>query len=119
MSSFKSSWKHFLLSNPEFAFSNNHISKIKELSDPAKPFEDSFEEISKNNGISFISFDPSRTEIQLFHHNQIVGGNWENPNKIMASIRGFDNSARPVQIIMKSIKTVREKLLPSNRSQLR
>jgi len=109
MSALKSSWKNFLLSNPEFEASNNHIPQILSLSDPALPFKDMFDEISKNHGISLISFDPSESEIQLFHHNQIVGGSWENPKKVLASIRGFDNSTCPVQIVLKSIKIIKTK----------
>jgi hypothetical protein len=30
--------------------------------------------ISKNNGIAFISLDPSETEIQLFHNGTTLGG---------------------------------------------
>jgi hypothetical protein len=43
MSTFKASWKNFLLSNPEFEDSNNHFTKIKELSDPGANFETTFE----------------------------------------------------------------------------
>jgi len=109
MSSFKASWKNFLLSNPEFEKSNNHLPKILALSDPIEPFESVFEEISKNHGISLISFDPSESEIQLFHHNQIIGRSWDNPKKYFTSIRGSDNSARPIQIVLKSIKVVKTK----------
>jgi hypothetical protein len=109
MSSFKASWKNYLLSNPEFEKSNNHLPKILALSDPIEPFESVFEEISKNHGISLISFDPSESEIQLFHHNQIIGRSWDNPKKYFTSIRGSDNSARPVQIVLKSIKVVKTK----------
>jgi hypothetical protein len=109
MSALKSSWKNFLLSNPEFEVSNNHVPQILSLSDPALPFKDMFDEISKNHGISLIYFDPSELEIQLFHHNQIVGGSWENPKKVLASIRGFDNSTCPVQIVLKSIKIIKKK----------
>jgi len=109
MSSFKASWKNFLLFNPEFEVSNNHLARILALSNPIAPFEKVFEEISKNNGVSLISFDPSESEIQLFHHNQIIRGSWENPKKLLASMRGFDNSACPIQIVLKSIKVIKAK----------
>jgi hypothetical protein len=85
------------------------LARILALSNPIAPFDKVFEEISKNNGISLISFDPSESEIQLFHHNQIIGGSWENPKKLLASIHGFDNSTRPIQIVLKSIEVVKAK----------
>lgn len=112
MSALKSSWKHFLLSNPEFETSNNFLAKIKELSDPAVLFDSSFEEISKNPGIAMISLDPSESSIQLFHHNQIIGGTWDNPSKLFVSICGFDKSVRPIQIVKKSLKVAKAKVPP-------
>jgi hypothetical protein len=109
MSSFKNSWKNYLLSNPELDISNKHLSKIKELSDPAISFGTSFEEISKNQGISFICFDPTETFIQLIHHCHVLGGSWSNPNKVLLGILGSDMSAKPVQLILKSIKVVKSK----------
>jgi hypothetical protein len=112
MSSLKLSWKNFLLSNPDFETSNNHILKMTKLCGPESSFETAFEELSKNSGISFISLDPSESEIQLFHHNQVLGGSWDNPKKVFASVRGIDNLARPIQIIMKSVKSVKAKTPP-------
>jgi len=109
MSSFKNSWKNYILSNPELDISNKHLAKIKELSDPATPFGISFEEISKNQGISFICLDPTETFIQLIHHCHVLGGSWSNPNKILLGILGSDKSAKPIQLILKSIKVVKSK----------
>jgi hypothetical protein len=111
ISSFKNSWKNNLLSNPELDISNKHLSKIKELSDPATPFGISFEEMSKNQGISFICFDPTETFIQLFHHCHVLGGSWSNPTKVFLSILVSDKSAKPIQLILKSIKVVKSKTI--------
>jgi hypothetical protein len=109
MSSFKNSWKQFLLSNPELDVSNKHILKIRDLCAPGTPFEGAFEIISKNSGISFISLDPMESSIQLFHHCQVIGGTWVSPTKTFVCILGFDNSARPIHIIPKSIKIIKTK----------
>ena len=74
MSSFKASWKNFLLTNKDFESSNEHLTKIKELADPGSNFEVTFEIVSKNPGIAFISFDPTESSIQLFHHCHVTGG---------------------------------------------
>jgi len=108
MSSFKVSWKNFLLTNPELETSNNHLMKFKDLVDPNSNFEVSFEIVSKNPGIAFISFDPTESSIQLFHHCHIKGGSWASPYKSLISILGVDDSAGPIQIITKSVKTVKK-----------
>jgi len=109
MSPFKNSWKQFLLSNHELDVSNKHILKIRDLCAPGTPFEGAFEIISKNSGISFISLDPMESSIQLFHHCQVIGGTWVSPTKTFVCILGFDNSARPIHIIPKSIKIIKTK----------
>jgi len=109
MTSFKHSWKHFLLSNPELDIPQNHFAKIKDLAEPGTVFEDVFEIISKNPGISFISLDPSESSIQLFHHCHVIGGSWASPSKSLVCILGVDDSARPIQVISKSVKIVKAK----------
>jgi hypothetical protein len=64
MSAFNLSWKNFLLVNPDSKISNKHLEKIKELVGSTVTFKSAFKEISKNQGIAFISFDPSD---QLFN----------------------------------------------------
>jgi hypothetical protein len=109
MPSFKESCKHFLLSNPDFDVANKHVSKIKELSDPGTPFDISFEEISKNQGILFICVDPTETFLQLIHNCHVIGGSWANPLKMLVGILGTDKNAKPIQLILKSVKTVKTK----------
>jgi len=84
--------------------------KIKELSDLGTPFDISFEEISKNQGISFICVDPTETFLQLIHHCHVIGGSWANPLKTSVGIRGTDKNAKPIQLILKSVKTVKTKM---------
>lgn len=109
MSSFKKSWKQFLLSNKELEVSNNYFRKIKELSDPGIAFEVSFVLISKNQGISFICVDPTESFIQLLHNCHVLRGGWDNPSKILVSILGTDKTAKPVQLILKSVKSLKAK----------
>jgi len=111
MSSFKKSWKNFLLCNPEFDESNNHFEKIKELADPGANFEVVFEIVSKNPGIAFITLDPSESMIQLLHHCHVIGGSWSSPSKSLISILGINEQARPVQIISKSVKAIKTRTI--------
>ncbi len=101
--------EEFLLTNPELETSNNHLTKIKDLADPNSNIEVSFEIVSKDPGIAFISFDPTESLIQLFHHWHIIGGSWASPSKSLISILGVDDLARPIQIITKSVKVVKTK----------
>jgi hypothetical protein len=103
--------EEFLLTNPELETSNNHLTKIKDLADPNSNFEVSFEIVSKDPGIAFISFDPTESLIQLFHHWHIIGGSWASPSKSLISILGVDDLARPIQIITKSVKTVKKQTI--------
>jgi hypothetical protein len=75
--------------------------KIKDLADPGSNFEVTFEIVSKNPRIAFISFDPTESSIQLFHHCHVTGGSWASPTKAYISILGVDDLARPIQIITK------------------
>lgn len=90
MSLFKASWKNFLLTNKDFETSNKHLSKIRELADPGSSFEVTFEIVSKIP--AFISFDPTESSIQLFHHCHVIGGSWASPTKSFISILGVDDS---------------------------
>jgi hypothetical protein len=89
--------------------SNSQLSKIKAAVGPLTPFSVSFKEISKNKGISFLSLDQSETQLKLFHSGTIIGGSWSSPSKILASVLGFDNSTKPILILEKSIKDVKQK----------
>ena len=103
------SWKDFFLSSKHLDTSNDHLIRIKASVGPSIPFVSSFEEISKNPGISFLSLDPSESQLQLFHHGTIIGGSWSSPSKHLVSVLGFDHSAKPIQIVEKSIKDVKHK----------
>jgi hypothetical protein len=95
--------------NKNLTSSDNHLEKIKMASAHSIPFIKSFEEISKNDGIAFLFLDPSEAHLQLIHHVTILGGNWNNPSKQAVAILGMDDNAKPVQIIQKSIKNIKEK----------
>jgi len=110
MSSFKNSWKNFLLSNPDFDVANKHVSKIKELSDPGTPFDISFEEIEKYQGILSICIDPTETFHQLIHHCHVIEGSWADQLKTFVGILGTDKNGKPIQLILKSVQTVKTKM---------
>jgi hypothetical protein len=74
------------------------LSKIKGSVSISTDFLDSFEIISKNDGISFHSLDPSKLEMQLFHHGTIIGGSWSNPEKHHIAILASDTNAKSIQI---------------------
>jgi len=59
--------------------------------------------------ISFICLDPTESFIQLVHHCHVLGGSWSNPNKVFVGILGSDKSAKPIQLISKSIKVNKSK----------
>ncbi len=98
------SWKDFFLSSKHLDSSNGHLIRIKASVGPSIPFLTSFEEISKNPGISFLSLDPSKSQLQLFHHGTIIGGLWSSPTKHLVSVLALDQSAKPIQIVEKSIR---------------
>ncbi len=56
------SWKDIILSDNARDSSNAFLPKIKAVVGPLIPFVDSFDEISKNQGIAFLSLDPSETQ---------------------------------------------------------
>jgi hypothetical protein len=103
------SWKDYFSSNKSLDSSNNHLVHIRNSVGPSIPFKTSFEEISKNKGISFLSLDPTESHMQLFHHGAIIGGSWASPSTQLISILGFDHNAKPIQIVQKSIKDVKVK----------
>jgi hypothetical protein len=45
--------------------------------------------------------------MQLFHHPSIIGGSWMNPMKSFVAILGVDVDAKPVEIIIKSVKDIK------------
>jgi hypothetical protein len=57
------SWKERIFSQKELDRSNSQLSKIKVAVGPLTPFSVSFQEISKNKGISFLSLDQSETQL--------------------------------------------------------
>jgi len=63
----------------------------------------------KNEGIAFIFLDPSETHLQSLYHGQILGGSWPSPTKCMVAVLGTDIQAKPIQIVKKSIKSIKEK----------
>jgi hypothetical protein len=103
------SWKDLLLLDRARDSSNAFLSKIKAADGPSIPFVDSFEEISKNQGIAILSLEPSKTQLQLFHHGVVLGESWSSPNKQLVSVLGLDSSTKPVQIISKSVRDVKQK----------
>ncbi len=103
------SWKDYFSSNKSLDSSNNHLVQIRNSVGPSIPFKTSFEEISKNKGISFLSLDPTESHMQLFHHGAIFGGSWNSPSTQLVSVLGFDHNAKPIQIVQKSIKDVKVK----------
>ncbi len=102
-----STWKDIFTSNKHWDYSNSLLDKIKTTVSSDKPFVQSFEEISKNPGVTLLSLDPTESQPQLFHHPQIVGGSWTSPDKKMAAVLGFDSDAKPVQLVSKSIKDIK------------
>jgi hypothetical protein len=63
----------------------------------------------KNQGISFICVDPTESFIQLFHHCHVIGGGWNNPSKTLVSIFGLEKTAKPIQLILQSVKIIKAK----------
>ena len=102
-------WKKHFLFNKNLDTSNQHMNKILKALAHSIPFVKSFEEISKNEGVSFLFLDPSETHMQLLHHGSVLGGNWSSSTKLLVAVLGTENDAKPIQIIKKSIKIVKEK----------
>jgi hypothetical protein len=102
-------WKDLFLSQKKINCSHVYLPKMKAAVGPLIPFIHSFDEILKNKGISFLSLDPSQTQLQLFHNGVIIGGSWSSPSKLLESILDFNKSAKPIQIVEKLIKDAKQK----------
>jgi len=109
-SSSLSLWKNYLLTNKTLDTSNGHLEKLKNSSNHMISFIKSFEEISKNDGIAFLFLDPSKTHLQVLHHEPSIGI----PLKQSVAVLGMDPQAKPIRIIQKSIKNVKENPFLSN-----
>jgi hypothetical protein len=72
-------------------------------------FNNSFELISKNEGIAFISLYLSETESQLFHHGTTLGSSWTSPGKQLITILHSDDDPKPIKILPKFIKDLKLK----------
>jgi hypothetical protein len=102
-------WKDYFRSKETLSVSNSLLSKLRDAVGPSMPFLKSFDEISKNDGIAFLSLDPSETQLQLFHHSSVLGGTWTCPTYRLVAVLGFDHSACPIQIAQKSVKDIKTK----------
>jgi hypothetical protein len=103
-----STWKQVFLQNKELDLSDNYLKRIKKASNHQAVFAKSFEAISKNDGIAFLTLDPTESHLQLLHHGNVLGGNWANPTKKMVAILGLNDEAKPIQLVKKSVKNVKE-----------
>jgi len=91
-----SSWKDIFIHNKNWEYSNKLLDKIRNTISPTINFENSFEEISKNPGVTLLSLDPTETHLQLFHHPKIIGGSWTSPETKLVAVLGFDADAKPI-----------------------
>jgi hypothetical protein len=103
----KTSWKSYFVGNHTLDSSIEQLDKIKASTGPDTPFEESFLEISKNPGISFLSLDPSESQIQLFHHGLILGGSRSSPSKQLITLLGIEIESKPIQLVQKSIQDIK------------
>jgi hypothetical protein len=104
-------WRKFFIETKELGVTNLHIGNIKKASKDSNSFAKFFDDVSKNEGISFLILDPTETHIQILHHGHILGGSWSIPTKKMVAVLGSDDDAKPVQIIQKSIKNIKDRAL--------
>jgi len=102
-------WKNFFLSNKNLDSSDHFLGNMLKASSHSVSFPKAFEEISKNDGVSFLILDPTETHLQILHHGHVLGGNWSSPSKKLVAVLGCDSGAKPVQIVQKSIKNIKEK----------
>jgi hypothetical protein len=63
------------------------LKKLKGSTEHNKNFATSFNEISKNQGITFLSLDPMEKRLQLFHHSVVFGGNCSEPEKKLLALQ--------------------------------
>jgi hypothetical protein len=103
------SWKSFSIGNDILDKSIDQLDQIKMSTGPDIPFKDSFFEISKNQGVSFLSLDPSESQLQLFHHGLILGGSWSSPSRQLITLLGTEIESKPIQIVQKSIQDFKSK----------
>jgi hypothetical protein len=85
-----SSWKELFLSPTKFDYTNSELRHLKKSIDPDVDFSESFEAISKNQSISFLSLDPTETKLEIFHHPVVLSGSWNNPDKKLIALLGHD-----------------------------
>ncbi len=104
-----SSWKSYFLVSNKFDYSNSLLKEIHQSVDPSVPVFDSFQKISKNDGITILSLDSLEERLQLFHHPTILGGSWKNKEEKLVAILGLDQDCIPIQISPKSLKDVKAK----------
>ncbi len=102
-------WKRVFLTNKDLETSNLHLNKIKKFSGHSVTLLKSFEEISKNVGVSFLILDPTESQLQIVHHGHVLRGNWSSLTKKLVTILGADPEAKPIHIAQKLIKNIKEK----------
>ncbi len=102
-------WKSYFTHFKHLDGSNLVIDKIKESVSSSTLFIDSFDLISKNDGIDFISLDPSESKIQLFHNGTTLGDTWTDPDKQIITIFHSDDDPKPIQVLPKFIKDLKLK----------
>ena len=113
-----STWKRLLIDTKEYDVLNFYIDNLKKASNYSVSFAKFFGVVSKNEGVSFLILDPTETHLQILHHGHMLGGNWSNPTNKMVAILGTDSDAKPIQIISKTIKNIKEKSLDLNDFEL-
>jgi hypothetical protein len=82
--------------------SNLHLGKISSVV-PKIAIASSFDETSKNPGVSLVSLDPSKEKMHLFHHPKVFGDSWSSTEKQLVAILGTVSSAIPVEVISKLV----------------
>jgi len=102
-------WKRVFLTNKDLETSNLHLNKIKKFSGHSVTLLKSFEEISKNVGVSFLILDPTESQLQILHHGHVLRGNRSSATKKLVTILGADPEAKPIHIAQKLIKNIKEK----------
>jgi hypothetical protein len=69
-------WKNYFLQSKHLEYSNTLAKEIRDSFCSSTDLTESIHEISKNEGITFLSLDASEENLQLFHHPTIIGGSW-------------------------------------------
>ena len=103
-----STWKDLFTKSKHLDNSNSLVSKLRETVSASNPNEKFLDEISKNHGISLFSIVSSE-KLQLLHNPSLIGGSRISPEQKLVAILGFDDYARPVEIVLKSLKAVKGK----------